>query len=336
MTTTDTPQTMTIVTQSSFGGPEVLRIDQAPRPVPLPTEVLVRVEAAGINPVDWKSRAGHGMAGVLGEPPFVLGWDVAGVVEEIGFGVTTLAPGDRVFGMPWFPRAAGGYGQFVTAPARHFVTIPDNLTMEQAAGVPLAALTAWQVLVDTADVRAGQTVVVTAAAGGVGHFVVQLAQQLGATVIAVASERHHDWLLAHGASQAIDYTQVDFSTQVSSADVVVELVGSDESATRGVAALRPGGLIVAVPGGVSPAVAAAAEQAGVRTSWFLVAPDRLGMTRIAELLASGTVVVEIAEVFDLADVAKAHELSESGRTHGKLVLRVDHADIMSTPVTTEG
>ena len=124
------------------------------------------------------------MAGVLGEPPFVLGWDVAGVIEEVGFGVTTLTVGDRVFGMPWFPRAAGGYGQFVTAPARQFVKVPDNLSIEEAAAVPLAALTAWQALVDTANVQPGHTVVITAAAGGVGHFAVQFASHLGANVIA--------------------------------------------------------------------------------------------------------------------------------------------------------
>ena len=146
---------MRAVVQDALGGPEVLRVAEVARPEPIPTEVLVRVHAAGINPVDWKTRQGGGMAGVLGEPPFTLGWDVSGVVEEVGFGVTTLAPGDEVYGMPWFPRQAGGYAEFVTAPARQFARKPATLGHEAAAAVPLAALTAWQILVDTAKVEAG-------------------------------------------------------------------------------------------------------------------------------------------------------------------------------------
>jgi NADPH:quinone reductase-like Zn-dependent oxidoreductase len=255
---------MRVITQSEFGTPDVLTVAEVPRPVPLPTEVLVKVQAAGVNPVDRKTREGGGMAAVLGEPPFVLGWDVAGVVEEVGFGVTTLAVGDRVFGMPWFPRAAGGYGQFVTAPARQFAKVPDNLSIEEAAAVPLAALTAWQALVDTAKVQPGQTVVVTAAGGGVGHFAVQFAHHLGANVIAVASERHREWLTAHGAATVIDYTSVRFEQHIRDADVVIELVGDDVDATttRSVDVLRPGGLLVAVPAGVPEASLAAAEAAG--------------------------------------------------------------------------
>ena len=143
---------MRIITQTSFGGPEVLTLAEAPPPTPLPTEVLVRVRAAGVNPVDWKTRAGKGVAAVLGDPPFTLGWDVAGVVEAVGPGVTTLAPGDAVFGMPWFPRAAGGYAEYVTAPSRQFCRKPPELSFEQAGGLSLAGLTAWQSLVDVAHV----------------------------------------------------------------------------------------------------------------------------------------------------------------------------------------
>src|SRR6476469_5887112 len=180
-------KTLRAVVQDGFGGPEVLRVQQVSRPAPLPTEVLVRVHAAGSNPVDWKTHGGTGMAGLLGEPPFTLGWDVSGVVEEVGFGVTTLAPGDEVYGMPWFPRAAGGYAEFVTAPSRQFARQPRSITHEHAAAVPLPALTAWQSLIDTAHVQPGQRVLVTAAAGGVGHFAVQIARHLGAHVIGTAS-----------------------------------------------------------------------------------------------------------------------------------------------------
>src|SRR5690606_33552652 len=251
-------------------------------------------------------------------PPFILGWDVAGVVEEVGFGVTTLAVGDRVFGMPWFPRSAGAYAQYVTAPSRHFVKMPDDLSFEEAAAVPLAALTAWQALVDTAHVQSGQTVVVTAAAGGVGHFAVQFARQLGARVLAVASARHHEWLLAHGAAQVVDYTQTRFEDEISGADAVIELVGGgpDDTTRRAVSTLRAGGILVAVPGGVSEPVATAAAEAGVRTSPFLVEPAGAGMATIAGMLARHEAEVEVAEVFELTDAARAHELGETGRTRG--------------------
>ncbi|NUL06840.1 NADP-dependent oxidoreductase [Streptomyces lunaelactis] len=315
---------MRAVVQHAFGGPDVLRVEEVPRPVPLPTEVLVRVHAAGINPVDWKTRSGGGMAGVLGEPPLTLGWDVSGVVEETGFGVTTLKPGDEVYGMPWFPRAAGGYAEYVTAPARQFARKPASISHEQAAAVPLAALTAWQALVDTADVRPGQRVLIHAAAGGVGHFAVQFAKHLGAHVTGTASSARHDWLTALGADELIDYTTVRFEDAAKDIDVVIDLVGDGHfnTSTRSLDVLRPGGLIVAIPGGVSPELLQEARSRGLRTSAFLVEPDGPALTRIAELIDAGEVSVEVEEVFPLEQAAQAHTRGESGRTRGKLVLRL--------------
>ena len=317
---------MTAVVQHSFGAPEVLTLGQAARPVPLPTEVLVRVHAAGVNPVDWQTRAGSGVAWALGEPPFTLGWDVSGVVEEVGFGVTTLVPGDEVYGMPWFPRAAGGYAEFVTAPSRQFARKPRSITHEQAAAVPLAALTAWQSLIDTAHVQPGQRVLITAAAGGVGHFAVQIAKHLGAHVIGTASSARHDWLTGLGADQLVDYTTVAFDDVLAGAgvDVVLDLAGDgrDSTSTRSLTVLRPGGLLIAVPGGVSPELAAAADAAGVRATPFLVEPDGTALTRIAELIDAGTIRVEVEEVFPLAEAARAHTRGQAGRTRGKLVLHV--------------
>ena len=217
--------TMRAVTIREFGGPEVLTAEKIARPEPLPTEVLVRVHAAGINPVDWKTRAGQGMAG-LQTMPLILGWDVSGVVEEVGFGVTTLAPGDEVYGMPWFPRAAGAYAEFVTAPSRHFARKPASIGHVEAAALPLAALTAWQALVDTAGVKAGQRVLVHAAAGGVGHLAVQFARHLGAEVVATAREPRHAWLKELGADEVIDYTQQRFEDVTGDVDVVIDLVGT--------------------------------------------------------------------------------------------------------------
>ncbi|MFD7702864.1 NADP-dependent oxidoreductase [Streptomyces caelestis] len=314
--------TMRAVTIGEFGGPEVLTVGRVARPEPLPTEVLVRVHAAGINPVDWKTRAGQGMAG-LQKLPLVLGWDVSGVVEEVGFGVTTLAPGDEVYAMPWFPRPAGGYAEYVTAPSRQFARKPASVGHAEAAALPLAALTAWHALVDTAGVRAGQRVLVHAAAGGVGHLAVQMARHLGAEVVATAREPRHAWLKELGADETIDYTRQRFEEVAGGVDVVIDLIGGlDATDVRSVAVTRPGGLVVSVPGGVSPALAAAAGRAGVRTSPLLVEPDGAALTAIAGLVDSGAVRVAVERVFALEQAAEAHRRGETNRTRGKLVLDV--------------
>jgi len=315
---------MRAVVQQTLGGSEVLSVQQVSRPEPLPTEVLVKVYAAGVNPVDWKTRAGGGMAGVLGEPPFTLGWDVSGVVEKVGFGVTSWQEGDEVYGMPWFPRAAGGYAEYVTAPARQFARKPSSVSHEQAAAVPLAALTAWQVLVDTAHVQAGRRVLIHAAAGGVGHLAVQFARHLGAHVIGTARSSRHEWLTKLGADELVDYTAVRFEDAVTDVDVVVDLIGDlhENTSTRSLEVLRPGGLLVAVPAGVSPELAVAAEAKGIRVTPFLVEPDGPALTAIGALIDNGEVVVEVEEVFALEQAADAHERGEANRTRGKLVLRV--------------
>jgi len=318
-----TENTMRAVTIKEFGGPDVLTVERVARPEPLPTEVLVRVHAAGINPVDWKTREGRGMAR-LQTLPLILGWDVSGVVEEVGFGVTTLRPGDEVYGMPWFPRAAGGYAEYVTAPSRQWARKPASLDHVHAAAVPLAALTAWQIVVDTARIEAGQRVLITAAAGGVGHFAVQFARHRGAHVIGTARASRHPWLKELGAAEAIDYTTTRFEDAVTDVDVVIDLVGDaqDRTSTRALEVLRPGGLLVAVPGGVSPDLAEAAEARGVRATAFLVEPDGPALTTIANLIDSGEVTVEVEETFPLDRVREAHARGETGRTRGKLVLTV--------------
>ncbi|MEU8323604.1 NADP-dependent oxidoreductase [Nonomuraea sp. NPDC048881] len=314
---------MRAVTVREFGGPEVLTVEEVARPEPLPTEVLVRVHAAGVNPVDWKTREGRGMA-ELQTLPLILGWDVSGVVEEVGFGVTTLAPGDEVYAMPWFPRAAGGYAEYVTAPARQWARKPSTLDHAHAAAVPLAALTAWQALADAAHVRAGERVLITAAAGGVGHFAVQFARRLGAHVIATAGAARHPWLKELGADETIDYTTTRFEDAATDVDVVIDLVGDahDRTGTRSLKVLRPGGLLVALTAGVSPELARAAEAAGVRVTPYLVEPDAAALTTIAGLIDAGEVAVEVAETFPLEQAAAAHARLETARTRGKLVLTV--------------
>ncbi|WP_410618307.1 NADP-dependent oxidoreductase [Amycolatopsis sp. cmx-8-4] len=307
---------MRIVTQQALGGPEVLTVTEAPRPAPGPTEVLVRVHAAGINPVDWKVRAGGGF---LGEPPFTVGWDVAGVVEETGFGATGVRQGDEVLGMPWFPRPANAYAEYVTAPSRHFVRKPAGLSFAEAAALPLAGLTAWQGLVDVGNVHSGQRVFVDAAAGGVGHLAVQIAKARGAYVLGTASAGKHDLLRELGVDEPIDYH--DEAATASDVDVYFGLVG-EESDLRWLPAIKEGGLLIGVPSGVGDRVEKAAAERKVRTERILVEPDRGGLTGLVELIEAGQLKVRVEQTFPLEDVAKAHELGESGRVAGKLVLTV--------------
>ena len=307
---------MLAIHQRSLGGPDVLELVEVPRPDPAPTEVLVRVGAAGVNPVDWKVRA---RGGFLGEPPFTVGWDVAGVVEELGRGVTRFAPGDRVFGMPRFPREAAAYAEFVTAPSRQLARIPDGLGDVEAAALPLAGLTAWQALVETAGVGAESRVLVLAAAGGVGHLAVQIAKVQGAHVIGTARTEKHPFLASLGAGEAVDYTTGPLADRVDEIDVVLDLVGG-ETAADALSTLRDGGTFVTVTGAADDLRGQASGR--VRLAGILVEPDRLGMEALADLVAGGVLRPHVSATFPLADAARAHEAIESGRTVGKLVLTV--------------
>ncbi|MFG2718202.1 NADP-dependent oxidoreductase [Streptomyces sp. NPDC048416] len=312
-------QTMRAISLPRLGGPEVLTEIETERPEPGPGEILVRVHAAGVNPADWKIRT-HGGFTPMGTPA-ILGHDVSGTVEAVGLGVTLYRQGDEVFGMPLFPHQAGAYAEYVTAPARHFVPKPEGIDHIQAAALPLAALTAWQSLVDTAQLAAGQRVLIHAAAGGVGHLAVQIAKARGAYVIGTASAAKHAFVRGLGADEVIDYTAVDFTEAVRDVDVVFDTVGGDY-ATRSLKVLRPGGTLVSISGPDEPELLAEAAERGVRAGFTLVEPDLYGMRAIAALVAEGALRVEIDSVFELADAAKAHEYGERGRTQGKIVLRV--------------
>lgn len=306
------------ISQTTLGGPEVLELVELPRPVPGPTEVLVRVTAAGVNPVDWKVRA---RGGFLGEPPFTVGWDVAGVVDEVGGGVTRFAPGDRVFGMPRFPAEAAAYAELVTSPSRQLARIPASLNDIEAGALPLVGLTAWQALVETAGVGRGQRVLVLAAAGGVGHLAVQIAKSRGAYVIGTARAEKHAFLMELGADQAIDYTTEDVAERAGDIDVVLDLVGDDQ-AGRSVKTLSAGGTFIRVPSASNLAGIRADAADGVRVTGILVEPDRTGMEALSDLVARGALRPRVQETFPLAEAGRAHELGEAGRTQGKLVLTV--------------
>ena len=305
---------------TALGGPEVLELRDVERPKPIPTEVLVRVAAAGINPVDWQTRQDGGYRETVGEPPFILGWDIAGVVEEIDPDVTRFAPGDRVFGMPWFPRVAGGYAEYATSPARQLARTPDALTDEQAGGLPLAGLTAWQALVEVAEVGEGTRVLIHAAAGGVGHFAAQIAKARGAYVIGTAREAKHDFLRELGVDEPIDYTAGPFDEAVSDVDVVLDLIGGEDYGLRSLQTLREGGLWISIPADVPDVVAVAAREQSKRATSFLVEPDYAGLESLAGLADQGKLRVAIEETFPLAEAAEAHRRLEEHRASGKIVL----------------
>jgi NADPH:quinone reductase-like Zn-dependent oxidoreductase len=275
----------------------------------------VRVHAAGMNPTDWKHRA-HRI--FLGPPPFVLGWDVSGVVEATGFGVTLFKPGDEVFGMLPYPHGVGSHAEYVAGPTRAFARKPDTIDHVQAAALPLVALTARQALADTARLQPGQRVLIHAAAGGVGHVAVQIAKALGAQVIGTASPGHHALLRRLGADQLIDYHTADFAAAAGKVDVVLDSVGSDYSA-RSLRTLRRGGTLISLLP-LPAEVTAEAARLGIRAQVMLAEADRAGMIAIADLVTQGKLRPVIAGTFPLAEAAKAHAFGDTGHVAGKLVL----------------
>lgn len=310
-----TKATMRAIRQEELGGPEVLHEVEVDRPEPGFSQVLVKVHAAGLNPTDWGHRA-HGI--FLGQPPYILGWDVSGVIVETGFGVTLFKPGDEVFGMLPYPFGVGSHAEYVAGPARAFAAKPGNVDHVQAGALPLAALTAWQALNDTAHLQPGQRVLIHAAAGGVGHLAVQIAKARGAYVIGTASAKNHDMVRDLGADEVIDYNVTPFEEAVSDVDVVLDTISSDYSA-RSLRTLRPGGILVSLLP-YAHEIPAEAERLGVRAELMLVEHDHQGMTAIADLVTEGRLHPVIASTFPLGEAAKAHELGERRHVAGKLVL----------------
>lgn len=311
--------TMRAVTQQSLGGPDVLVVVDQPRPEPRTNEVLVRVKAASVNPTDWKHRANGGF---LGRPPFVLGWDLSGVVESVGIGVTRFAPGDEVFGMLSYPFGHGAHAEYVAAPAAWFAPKPTSLDHVQAAALPLVSLTAWQALVEYADIQPGQRVLIHAAAGGVGHAAVQIAKARGAYVIGTASAGKHDFLRELGVDEAIDYREVDFAEAVGNVDAVLDTLGGDYS-TRSLRTLRPGGIVVSILPVGSDEYFREADDLGVRALRMLVDSSRHDLVSLTELVEQGALRATIADVFPLEQAAEAHRRGETGRTSGKMVLTTE-------------
>ena len=310
---------MLSITQSAFGGPEVLETVERPRPNALPTEVLVKVHATSVNPVDLYVRSGA--FPLLGQPPFLLGWDVSGVVEEVVPGSARFQVGDEVYGMPFFPRAGNTYAEYVAVPSRQLARKPARLSHVQAAALPLVGLTAWQSLVDIGRLQAGQRVLIHAGGGGVGHIAIQIAKALGAYVITTASASKHDYVRSIGADEVIDYRSTDFSATLRDVDLVFEVTGGD-AAERSMRVLRPGGLLVTAVDRTNLALAQKFEAAGLRFSGVAVEPDYVALERLAGLVDAGQLQPHVHRVFPLREAGLAHELVASGSTQGKVVLAV--------------
>lgn len=319
-TTSSTDQpVMRAIRQEAFGGPDVLQEVQVPRPQPGISQILVRVRAAGVNPTDWKHRSARRF---LGEPPYTLGWDVSGVVEQVGLGVTLFKPGDEVFGMLPYAHGAGSHAEFVVGPTRAFVPKPASADHVQAAAIPLVALTAWQSLVDTARISAGQRVLIHAAAGGVGHVAVQIAKAQGAYVIATASSPKHDFVRSLGADEVLDYREVDFAEAVQNVDVVLDTIGGGYQ-LRSLRTLRSGGILVSTVPVPDEGLYEEAARRRIRAELILVEADQSGMRAIADLMEAGELRAAVAQTFPLAQAAEAHRAGETNRTTGKLVLTVE-------------
>lgn len=320
----DPPDEMRAAVFDAPGGPQALHEATVPVPTPVLSELLVRVVAAGVNPIDAKTRAGGGVSAQITGFPAILGYDFSGIVVKTPYESHPLPPGTPVFGMAPFPRSGGTYTEYAVVPSLSVARKPASLSHVEAAGVPLAALTAWGLVVETAHAHEGQRILIHAGSGGVGHFAVQLAAYFGAHVTATGSARNASWLRELGASVVVDYTTTRFEDVVGDMDVVIDLVGNahDDTGTRSMGVLRPGGLYVIVPSGSWPGYPQAAAAAGVRATHYKVVPDGVALATVGRLLDSGAVQVYVDRVFDLADAAAAHAELEHGHTRGKIVLRV--------------
>ncbi|GAA1827341.1 NADP-dependent oxidoreductase [Pseudonocardia ailaonensis] len=307
---------MRVITQQTLGGPEVLTIVDAPEPRAMPTEVLVRTRAIGLNPLDARVRAGE--FPLIGRPPFVLGWDISGVVEDAPQ-TWRFRPGDEVFGMPLFPRPAAAYAEIVSAPALHLARKPDSLSHVEAAALPVVGLTAWQGLVDLGGVGEGDRVLVHGGGGGVGHVAIQIAKALGAHVIATAAADKREFVEGVGADEVIDHTAVDFAEVVGDVDVVLDTIGGD-TVERSLGVLRPGGHLVTAAAEEDAGLAARFEAAGMRFSGIAVDPDPVALRGLVDLVDQRKLRVHVQETFPFEQVGAAHRLLDGGHLRGKLVL----------------
>lgn len=304
--------TMQAIQLQNYGGPDVLVLQQAPRPEPNADQVLIRLKAAGVNPADWKMRAGLYKQFMQLNFPWTPGLDGSGIVEAVGSNVTALKEGDEVYGI-----VSGGYAEYALALASDVQPKPASLTFEQAAALPVGALTAWGAVIDTANVEAGQRVLVHGAAGGVGGYAVQLARWKGAQVTGTASAKNLKYVRSLGAEDVIDYNTTRFETVLHDLDVVIDTVGGD-LLERSFQVLRPGGVFVTVAGRLPEDVGKAQNIRAVNAG--RASSDKL--KQISELVEAKQLRPEVGEVFPFAEARQAQELSQTGHGRGRILLQI--------------
>jgi NADPH:quinone reductase-like Zn-dependent oxidoreductase len=304
------------------GGVENLEVAEVPMPAPKKGEVLIKVNAISINPVDIKTRKGMALYNSLKDnEPVILGWDISGEVIEAGQDATQFEIGEEVFGMVNFPGHGKAYAEYVAAPVAHLADKPDQITHQEAAASSLAALTAWQVLMQQAKVRSGERVLMHAAAGGVGHFGVQIAKYLGAYVIGTGSDANYDFVKELGADEYVDYNHERFEEVIQNVDIVFDAVGGDNP-KRSLDIIRGGGLLIAIAGGITDEVKKLAEEKGIKAWAYMVQSNGDDMEQLAELLEAGTIKPYISHEFSFNQIAQAHNQIETRRTRGKIVINV--------------
>lgn len=311
---------MKAIILKDFGGVENLAITELEQPNIKPEEVLVAIKAISINPIDVKTRAGKGVAGLLkDEQPIILGWDISGIVEEVGSEVTSLKKGDEVFGCISFPKSGKTYAEFVAAPASELAIKPNNISHEEAAAATLAALTALQALSNYATIRPGNKVLIHAASGGVGHYAVQIAKQMGAYVIGTSSLLNKDFVLSLGADEHIDYKAEPIENVLKDIDFVLDTIGGD-TIDASLAVMKTGATIVSIPSGLNEQVVDKAKASGKKGYTMKMKPDGEGMKIIAGFLKDGILRSHVSKTFSLDQMPAAHLQLESGRTVGKVVV----------------
>lgn len=309
---------MKAIILNDFGPIENLQVTDLPVPAIGKEDVLIKVASIGINPVDIKTREGKGASGSIKERPIIIGWDVSGEVVESNS--SHFKKGDLVFGMVNFPGHGKAYAEYVAAPAAHIVLKPDGINHDDAAAACLAALTAWQNITEHYRLKKGDRILVHAASGGVGHYAVQMAKQLGAYVIATSSAENKRFVMGLGADEHIDYQAVNFEDELSDIDFVLNTHNA-ETGLRSLKVLKKGGTLISIASAITDEIKEEAAKKDIRAVQTMVKSSGKDMQQIADMLDKGEIRSEVSQIFSLDDMRKAHAAIASGHTVGKIVVK---------------
>lgn len=316
---------MKAITLKENGGVENLILSEIETPSIQANEVLVRVKAISINPVDASARLNKQTVQAILKPKnteevIILGWDISGIVVEAGMDVKEFKNGDNVFGMVNFIGQGKAYAEFVAAPANQLALKPENISYEEAAAATLAALTAWQALVNICKIKKGDKVLIHAAAGGVGHYAVQIAKSFGAYVVGTASPNNRNFVLHLGADEFIDYTSENFEDKIKDADIVIDSIAGSDHLLRSLESVKKGGKVVSLKSSAEGKIADKVKEKEIVFQRMMVKSDGEDMKQIAKLLEEGKIYSHISKKFDFKDISKAHQQIETGKTRGKIVV----------------